>query len=102
MQSLLQSAEPNDPQDAEVAKIFLTDKAAFERTAAEWTARYAGGSTGGDQDEIAQLGLDRESVNGFAGMGFSKDKIISVFKKLQIKKPQTPEDEQRVVEELLN
>ncbi|KAG5363808.1 Ubiquitin-conjugating enzyme E2 1 [Yarrowia sp. B02] len=102
LQSLLQSAEPNDPQDAEVAKIYLTDKAAFERTAAEWTARYAGGAAGGDQDEISRLGLDRASVEGFAGMGFPKEKIVAVFKKLQIKKPQSPEDEQRVVEELLN
>ena len=35
-------------------------------------------------------------------MGFGKDKIVAVFKKLQIKKPQSQEDEQRVVEELLN
>ncbi|CAH7672507.1 ubiquitin-conjugating enzyme/RWD-like protein [Phakopsora pachyrhizi] len=41
LQSLLCSPEPNDPQDAEVAKVYLSDKKTFERTATYWTEIYA-------------------------------------------------------------
>lgn len=37
LQSLLSSPEPSDPQDAEVAKHFLSDRASFESTARYWT-----------------------------------------------------------------
>jgi len=43
LQSLLCSPEPNDPQDAEVAKVYLSDRAAYERTARHWTEMYASG-----------------------------------------------------------
>lgn len=35
--SLLSTPEPSDPQDAEVAKHFLTDRPSFEATAKYWT-----------------------------------------------------------------
>lgn len=41
LQLLLQLPEPLDPQDAEVARVFLQDPAAFDATAREWTATYA-------------------------------------------------------------
>jgi ubiquitin-conjugating enzyme (huntingtin interacting protein 2) len=41
LQALLSAPEPDDPQDAEVANMFKSDKPKFERTAAEWTATYA-------------------------------------------------------------
>lgn len=41
LQSLLQTPEPNDPQDAEVAKVYLSDKKKFDQTAAYWTKVYA-------------------------------------------------------------
>ncbi|GAA5937659.1 uncharacterized protein JCM15063_002081 [Sporobolomyces koalae] len=41
LQSLLSTPEPNDPQDAEVAKHYLTDRAGFEETAKFWTEVYA-------------------------------------------------------------
>jgi ubiquitin-conjugating enzyme (huntingtin interacting protein 2) len=44
LRSLLCSPEPNDPQDAEVAKHYKADKADFERTAQYWTQTYADGS----------------------------------------------------------
>ncbi|KAK0522501.1 Ubiquitin-conjugating enzyme E2 1 [Tilletia horrida] len=44
LRSLLCSPEPNDPQDAEVAKVYLSDQAAFVRTAKYWTEIYANGS----------------------------------------------------------
>ncbi|GAA5822706.1 hypothetical protein JCM10212_006516 [Sporobolomyces blumeae] len=41
LQSLLSTPEPNDPQDAEVAKHYLTDRKGFEKTAKYWTEVYA-------------------------------------------------------------
>lgn len=41
LQALLSTPEPNDPQDAVVAKQYLTDKKAFDRTASEWTREHA-------------------------------------------------------------
>ncbi|GAA6017123.1 hypothetical protein JCM10207_002542 [Rhodosporidiobolus poonsookiae] len=41
LQSLLSTPEPNDPQDAEVAKHYLTDRKGFEETAKFWTEVYA-------------------------------------------------------------
>lgn len=40
--SLLAAPDLMDPLLAEVAREYLTDRAAFERTAREWTVRYAG------------------------------------------------------------
>lgn len=44
LQSLLCSPEPNDPQDAEVAKVYLSNRHEFERIARYWTQTYAGGN----------------------------------------------------------
>ncbi len=44
LRSLLCSPEPTDPQDAEVAKHYLADRADWERTARYWTTTYADGS----------------------------------------------------------
>lgn len=41
LQSLLCSPEPKDPQDAEVAKHYMSDKAGFEETARYWTGKLA-------------------------------------------------------------
>ncbi|KAI0248334.1 ubiquitin-conjugating enzyme/RWD-like protein, partial [Lactifluus subvellereus] len=40
LQSLLCSPEPNDPQDAEVAKHYMTSRTSFEDTARYWTHVY--------------------------------------------------------------
>ncbi|MBW0565305.1 hypothetical protein O181_105020 [Austropuccinia psidii MF-1] len=53
LQSLLCSPEPNDPQDAEVAKVYLSDKAAFERTARYWTETYATSSSKQDSTKVS-------------------------------------------------
>jgi len=41
LQSFLCSPEPNDPEDAEIANLYLTARKAFEDTARNWTRRYA-------------------------------------------------------------
>lgn len=43
LQALLAAAEPDDPQDAVVAKQFKEYPHVFNSTAQHWTAVYAGG-----------------------------------------------------------
>ncbi|EGG03698.1 uncharacterized protein MELLADRAFT_37906 [Melampsora larici-populina 98AG31] len=84
LQSLLCSPEPNDPQDAEVAKVYLTDRATFERTARYWTETYAKGTkpSSSSSNEIALAGLNPAYVQQFETMGFQRHQIIEVMKKL--------------------
>lgn len=88
LQSLLQSPEPNDPQDAEVAKHYLTNKKGFEETAAYWTKIYATDSEGGAKRELkdsALYGIDDEIVTQFENMGFPRDKTIEVLRRMGVK-----------------
>jgi len=41
LQSFLCSPEPTDPEDAEIANLYITARKAFEDTARNWTRRYA-------------------------------------------------------------
>ena len=84
LQSLLCSPEPNDPQDAEVAKHYMTSRTSFEDTARYWTHVYAGGpapSSGqgvGMRDEVAIAGLDKAHVDQFEAIGFERSKVVRV------------------------
>ena len=91
LQSLLCSPEPNDPQDAEVAKHYMTSRSSFEDTARYWTQVYAGGpappsgqgvATGkmghGMRDEVAIAGLDKAHVDQFEAIGFERNKVVRV------------------------
>lgn len=53
IQALLSSPEPDDPQDAEVANMFLRDRPLFNQTAKHWTACYA--SIGGKELAVSRL-----------------------------------------------
>lgn len=44
LQALLSAAEPDDPQDAVVAKQFKENLEMFQMTARHWTNAYAGGN----------------------------------------------------------
>jgi ubiquitin-conjugating enzyme (huntingtin interacting protein 2) len=41
VQALLAAAEPDDPQDAVVAKMYVSNRAQFDLQAKEWTEKYA-------------------------------------------------------------
>ena len=41
VQALLAAAEPDDPQDAVVAKMYVSNRAQFDAQAKEWTEKYA-------------------------------------------------------------
>ncbi len=62
LQALMSAPEPDDPQDAEVANMYKTDRSRFERKAAEWTATYATGK------------VDAAKLAFLTGMGFEEDK----------------------------
>ncbi|CCK68151.1 E2 ubiquitin-conjugating protein UBC1 KNAG_0A04810 [Huiozyma naganishii CBS 8797] len=105
LQALLQSPEPNDPQDAEVAQHYLKDRESFNKTAALWTKLYAssGVAANGSVEESELYGIDADIVQEFESQGFAKDKIIEVLRRLGIKKldPNDNNSVNRVLEELL-
>ncbi|KAL0059829.1 Ubiquitin-conjugating enzyme E2 1 [Marasmius tenuissimus] len=118
LQSLLCSPEPNDPQDAEVAKHYTTSKASFDDTARYWTHIYAGGpgsgggakpaaastaaSGGGARDEVAIAGLEKAHVDQFESLGFPRNKVIDVLRRLNYRGANVAQiSEDRIVEELL-
>ena len=86
LQSLLCSPEPNDPQDAEVAKHYMTSRSSFEETARYWTKIYAGGpgkagsksGKEGSMDEVAMAGLEKAHVDQFEALGFDRSKVVRV------------------------
>ena len=41
LQALMSCPEPGDPQDAEVAKMYLGNRPEFDRTARFWTENFA-------------------------------------------------------------
>jgi ubiquitin-conjugating enzyme (huntingtin interacting protein 2) len=91
LQSLLCSPEPNDPQDAEVAKHYMTSRTSFEDTARYWTHVYAGGPAppsgqgaagkigASVRDEVAIAGLDRAHVDQFEAIGFERNKVVRLL-----------------------
>ena len=45
LQALMASPEPDDPQDAVVAKQYKENPEVFVSTAEHWTSTYAGGNS---------------------------------------------------------
>ena len=79
LQSLLCSPEPNDPQDAEVAKHYMTSRSSFEETARYWAQAYAGAPGGPNAqglDEVAMAGLEKAHVDQFESLGFERSKVV--------------------------
>jgi len=111
LQSLLCSPEPNDPQDAEVAKHYMTSKSSFEETARYWTQTYAGGpgktvlrggAGAGAKDEIAMAGLEKAHVEQFEALGFERSKVIDVLRRMNYRGANVAKiNDDRIVEELL-
>jgi ubiquitin-conjugating enzyme (huntingtin interacting protein 2) len=53
LQALLAAAEPDDPQDAVVAKQFKENQDMFRQTARHWTFIYAGGTRSCSPESLA-------------------------------------------------
>ncbi|QPG73245.1 hypothetical protein FOA43_000553 [Brettanomyces nanus] len=126
LQSLLQDPVPTDPQDAQVAKVYLEDPKKFAETAANWTKIYApnenyklpagskahdykeftqhAAAQGHHQDECAKYGIDKASVKIFEDMGFPQDKIIEAFRKLNLRRVREDDiqTQQNVLDDILH
>lgn len=63
LQALMCSPEPGDPQDAEVAKMYLSDRKKFDKTAKFWTETYAKPMNKEDViTRVCEMGFDRASA----------------------------------------
>jgi ubiquitin-conjugating enzyme (huntingtin interacting protein 2) len=63
LQALMCSPEPGDPQDAEVAKMYMKDRPEFDRTARFWTESYAKPTSKEDAiSRVCEMGFDRGSA----------------------------------------
>ncbi|UKJ88147.1 ubiquitin carrier protein [Theileria orientalis] len=63
IQALLSAPEPDDPQDAMVAKMYKRDYEEFERTAKLWTSTFArddNESKEGKIKTLLEIGIERE------------------------------------------
>ncbi|KIH61984.1 ubiquitin--protein ligase [Ancylostoma duodenale] len=72
IQALMCSPEPKDPQDAVVAKQYMSNPALFKETAIFWTIKYAKGKA----EENPHY---RERVEKLRDMGVTEDEAISVL-----------------------
>ncbi|CAG0898211.1 unnamed protein product [Cyprideis torosa] len=67
LQALLSAAEPDDPQDAVVARQYIEAQKVFQETARYWTSRYANGKHGNaDYDSkvrrLQDMGVDESAA----------------------------------------
>ncbi|GFR51947.1 hypothetical protein Agub_g14469 [Astrephomene gubernaculifera] len=65
LQALLSSPQPDDPQDAVVAKQYINDYETYKKTARYWTEAFASPTAGAPEDKIksiVEMGFDRASA----------------------------------------
>ncbi|EGF77716.1 hypothetical protein BATDEDRAFT_91378 [Batrachochytrium dendrobatidis JAM81] len=93
LQSLLCEPQPDDPQDAQVAKHYLSDRAGFDNTARYWTKAYASADTVSVVNEEA--GLNQQTIQRLVEMGFERQTVVRALK-------QTDGDENQALEVILS
>ncbi|KAK8062706.1 hypothetical protein PG997_014803 [Apiospora hydei] len=100
LQSLLESPEPKDPQDAEVARMMMADPDGFNAKAHEWAISHAGAPKNTkfqgvrprtnlakqEIDEARYQGYNKELVGRFVSMGFDVDRVVEAFQFVGIDK----------------
>ncbi|KAI0872527.1 putative ubiquitin carrier protein [Hypoxylon argillaceum] len=94
LQSLLESPEPKDPQDAEVAKMMINDPEGFNKKAHEWAVLHAGAPKNEKfqqvkprpflpqherVDDSRYQGYNKDLINRFVNMGFDIDRVVEAF-----------------------
>ena len=66
LQALLCSPEPTDPQDAQVARMYLDNRAEFDRTAKSWVKTHATPKSEDSKNEaitrVCEMGFDKASA----------------------------------------
>ncbi|ORY87825.1 ubiquitin-conjugating enzyme/RWD-like protein [Protomyces lactucae-debilis] len=94
LQSMLNDPQANDPQDAEVASVYIKDRQRFNQVAREWTQKYAmpAGArssnlpeTKKQVDPFEAAGFEKAFVDDFLAMGFPPEKFMAACRKLGIK-----------------
>ena len=101
LRMLLESPNPKDPQDAEVAKTMLEDPEYHELMAHEWAVRHAGAPRRTDiatyqrkepekkpdgVDPARYEGWNKNLIDRFVNMGFELDSVVDAFKFVGIDK----------------
>ena len=86
VQALLAAAEPDDPQDAVVAKMYVTNRGKFDETAKQWTKKYAVENSkisGGGGDEAWEKEKETRDprVEKMIEMGFEEDSAKRALEK---------------------
>ncbi|KAI8624726.1 putative ubiquitin carrier protein [Xylariaceae sp. FL1651] len=94
LQSLFESPEPKDPQDAEVAKMMINDPEGFNKKAHEWAVIHAGAPRNEKFQEVKPRttitleeriddsryqGYNKDLINRFVNMGFDIDRVVEAF-----------------------
>lgn len=94
LRMLLESPNPKDPQDAEVAKMLMETPHDFARKAHEWAVQYAGAPNTGSfrhnymaakpaekkkDDPKRYQGWNKDLVDRFVNMGFDVDAVVEAF-----------------------
>lgn len=82
LQALMSAPEPDDPQDAVVAKQYKSNKAEFEATAKYWTDIYAGEPKGNDEavKQLMEMGFEQEQCK--AALASSNGDVNVAMEKL--------------------
>lgn len=91
---LLESPNPKDPQDAEVAKMLMEDPEAFAQKAHDWAVKYAGAprremplgiyekkkaAEAKKDDPSRYQGYNKDLIDRFVNMGFDVDAVVEAF-----------------------
>ena len=71
LQALMCAAEPDDPQDAVVAKQYKTEPDAFKKQAKEWTDKYANPAA-----------VENAKMSKLTDMGFTKEQAREALVKV--------------------
>jgi ubiquitin-conjugating enzyme (huntingtin interacting protein 2) len=93
LRMLLESPNPKDPQDAEVAKMMMEQPNEFAAKAHDWAVKYAGAprretlthnyektSTPVVKDDPSRYkGYNKDLVDRFVNMGFEVDAVVDAF-----------------------
>ena len=94
LQALLCSPEPNDPQDAEVANMYKSDKLLFNNTAKFWTECYAKPKDENNSTSTVTVSNIPPAVQRLMEMGFDEQSSRNALAKHK-------NDENAAVNELL-
>jgi ubiquitin-conjugating enzyme (huntingtin interacting protein 2) len=90
---LLESPNPKDPQDAQVAKMLMEHPAQFAQKAHDWAVKYAGAPRQElptvDYEESAgqakkddpnrYQGYNKDLIDRFVNMGFEVETVVEAF-----------------------